>query len=201
MNISGVGLAFDTVGALLLVFFPPDVRRFTKEGSERGDWINAATPAGKRRALFQRGLSVAAFLMLAVGFSLQLYGSRATAIATRAAEYLHCTFSTADHQVVEQGFTFSPNDGTLTDEAGHLWRTVRNTPISLISEHDRTFDNESLGSTEQVAIDRISGSAQFNLLERPIQNGSAPIGPDTPVEIRDSSESGECRLTNHLAIP
>jgi hypothetical protein len=200
MNISAVGLACDAVGAVLLVFFPPAVRRFAKEGSERGDWINEPTPPGKRRAVFQRPLSVAGFLMLAVGFSLQLYGSRATSIGTQAAEYLHCTFSTDDHQVIEQGFTFSPSDGMLTDEAGAIWRTVRNTPISLISEHDRTLNNKPHGTTEQVVIDRISGLAQFNVLERPSQNGSAPIGPDAVVEIRDSSGSGECSLTNHRAI-
>lgn len=67
-----VGLASNTVGALMLLWFPPDTKGFQKDGSWRGWWSTGPTEKGKREYRYFRSGFQLAISLLALGFLLQL---------------------------------------------------------------------------------------------------------------------------------
>jgi hypothetical protein len=66
------GLTLNTIGALLVLFFPPAVRVETKDGSQVGGLKNSPAPEGQHRYRIQSRGFRSAVILVAAGFLLQL---------------------------------------------------------------------------------------------------------------------------------
>jgi hypothetical protein len=67
-----VGLAFNTIAAILMYYFPPRVQLFTEKGESLVMWLSNSNE--KKAAIGKRQILLAKFgpALLALGFSLQL---------------------------------------------------------------------------------------------------------------------------------
>jgi hypothetical protein len=71
LNIVALSLGF--VGAMLMFFYPPRVKRYTAEGHEEIAWIDSSsTEQSEFAARVQTWLAAIGPLLLAFGFALQL---------------------------------------------------------------------------------------------------------------------------------
>jgi hypothetical protein len=68
-----VGLAANTLGSLMLLWYPPDLRGYQPDGSWHGWFAVAPTPEGKREYASRREGYQLSVGLIALGFFLQLF--------------------------------------------------------------------------------------------------------------------------------
>ncbi len=73
LNITG--LLLNSVAAAMLLFFPPHVQQYTKDGAAIATWTSQSTDESRRRARWQLLLSRSGIGALLIGFLLQLVGA------------------------------------------------------------------------------------------------------------------------------
>jgi hypothetical protein len=66
------GLVLNMAGALLLIWCPPTVRTYTREGSEQINFVNNPKPENRRRYLVRAWGFRVAIGTIVLGFLLQL---------------------------------------------------------------------------------------------------------------------------------
>lgn len=195
-----IGLVLNTLGAILLVFFPPSVQRFTTDGAPEGSWIGNPTSWGRIRGRWQRTLSVSGLLLLAIGFVLQIFGEYIPARAAAPQKYLRCSFTGDDHQMHERAFVFAEDGNGLVGPTNDAWKVTVNTPIRIVAEQEQLFAGRHL-YTEQLTVDRVSGAASMDRLAN--ADKKLPEGtPLLPADFRkvESEKAGRCELTARRAI-
>jgi hypothetical protein len=198
VSLSTLGLVLNTVGALLLVFFPPTMRRYTEAGQAVVDWVGPATPAGKLRARLQRPLSVSGFALLALGFALQLYPQRTQQVTAAAPRvFLQCLFVDSGGRTHERTYMLTAGGSQVTDGDGDNWQVTLNTPIRLVAEHADVLGGKPQGTSEMLALNRVSGSAEWSRLKE--RTGSKDDPPEG-FRLTQEDESGTCGPAPRRAI-
>jgi uncharacterized membrane protein len=201
MILTIIGLALNTLGAILLVFFPPSMQRFTTDGAPEVPWIGNQTPLGRFRGRWQRTLSVVGLLLLAMGFVVQIVGEYIP--AQRAAplqKYLRCSFTGDDHQTHERAFVFADGGNGLVGPTNDAWKITVNTPIRIVAEQDEVLAGRLI-HTELLTIDRVSGASSMVRLanaDKKLPEGTPPLPAGT--RLGESEMIGRCELAGHRAI-
>ena len=199
MSFTIIGLVLNTAGAVLLVFFPPVLQRFTKDGAPEISWIGKPTPLGRFRGRWQRPLSIVGLLLLALGFVVQIYGEDSASQSEQRGQYLACTFTDDKHAIHERAFIVTLDSNGLKDFYGESWKVTIDTPISIVAEHESMLAGEDLGG-EQFSLNRLSGSATISRLARPDKKPAASAPFPAGFREVESEESGHCEMTTHRAV-
>ena len=70
-----VGLAFSTVAAVLMYYFPPRITYFTEKGEPYVQWTGKASDECKSLGVWQVRMSKTSTILLALGFFFQMLGA------------------------------------------------------------------------------------------------------------------------------
>ncbi len=197
MNLNLLGLILNAIGAVLLIFFPPIVRTYTKDGAPVVGWKGNPSARGQKLWLAQALLSRGGLVLLALGFCVQIYAEHSSTqhdSDSSGLKYLACTFIDSKGAPQERAFMISLDGAVVKDAYGEAWQVQTNTPVRLGAIREDTLDGKDVGGVDLV-LNRLTGKATFRRL-------GPKLSPDTPEGWRtvEATEEGRCLLQPRRTI-
>jgi len=200
MNLNIVGLIANAVGAVLLIFFPPAIRRFASDGSAEITWTGAKTKWGRIRAKCQPVLSVFGFALMALGFIAQLVALSEPDFGPKTMQYLQCDMNDSSPHPLKYTFLYFDGGHRLESDDARPWTISIITPARLLATQEDYF-GDSHASTRSFDLNRVTGAATLAWLALD-SDQKDPNLPPLPKGVRLVTKeiSGECTLSAHRTI-